>query len=179
MVQSSLFMCSKFVDSKSLTEHRPLTLSHLFICFELSFPLPLIKWITWLAFELLFPSPLVSGKALDGEIASEWVFPASHAGKVAQGGELLQYRWKPRTTQFWRAGTAVSPWQCFLKHGGRLACSFLLRKGGFSVQRWAVNNWPLLGKLCPRSSLMRASQRLLPLWNGARDREDKSLLLPP
>lgn len=99
MVQSSLFMCSKFVDSKSLTEHRPLTLSHLFICFELSFPLPLIKWITWLAFELLFSSPLVSGKALDGEIASEWVFPASHAGKVAQGGELLQYRWKPRTTQ--------------------------------------------------------------------------------
>lgn len=40
-------MCSKSVGKKDLTKHRLLTPSHMFICFELAFPPPVIKCSLW------------------------------------------------------------------------------------------------------------------------------------
>lgn len=40
-------MCSKSVGKKGLTKHRLLTPSHVFICFEIAFPPPVIKCFLW------------------------------------------------------------------------------------------------------------------------------------
>lgn len=94
-MQRSLFMCSKSLDSKGLTEHRPLPPSHLF---ELAFPLPLIKCS-------LLANPLT------GLWASVSFSPRVGEGSGWRGCKWVSFLsitcWKGGTR--WRAGTEA-PW---------------------------------------------------------------------
>lgn len=199
MTQRSLFMCSKSLDSKRLTEHRPLAPSHLF---ELAFPLPLIK---------MFPS----GESLDWPLSFCFLLPLCQ-GKVwmerLQMSELPQHpmlegwhkvssrRWSSLGCRVCLPGTAMQTkaqdYPGFGEQGlpsvpgsgvhrveaglpARFCLEMQQRQCGSPAQRWAVNHQPLLGKPCPRSCLKTALRSLPPTWNGACGRGNGSTVLPP